>query len=168
MMHILRVIFLTFFAAALLSAATPSVDVWNAQSGLSFEPNQGQLDREVRYFARTQGGVVFFTNREVVLRGASGALRFELLGADAGAAWHASDPTSATTSYYVRRDARTWARDVPHYRRLIRNRTYPDIDVVYYGNANRLEYDFLLAPHADPSRIRIRTKARVRSRSPKM
>jgi hypothetical protein len=38
----------------------------------------------------------------------------------------------------------------------VRYRTvYPGIDVVYYGNPTRLEYDFVLAPGADPRAIRL-------------
>lgn len=31
---------------------------------------------------------------------------------------------------------------------------YPGIDLVYYGNPRQLEYDFIVAPGADPHRIR--------------
>jgi hypothetical protein len=40
-----------------------------------------------------------------------------------------------------------------HFRRVGTNSLYPGIDVVYYSTNNHLEYDFVLAPHADPSRI---------------
>ena len=33
---------------------------------------------------------------------------------------------------------------------------YPGIDVVYYGNQGDLEYDFVLAPGADPRAIRLK------------
>jgi Beta-propeller repeat len=33
---------------------------------------------------------------------------------------------------------------------------YPGIDLVYYGNRSQLEYDFVLAPGADPGAIRLR------------
>ena|GEM_PF-465209 len=33
---------------------------------------------------------------------------------------------------------------------------YPGVDLVYYGSEGRLEYDFVVAPHADPNRIRFR------------
>jgi hypothetical protein len=34
-------------------------------------------------------------------------------------------------------------------------RRYPGIDVVYYGNGRQLEFDFLVAPGADPGAIRM-------------
>jgi len=35
------------------------------------------------------------------------------------------------------------------------SRVYPGIDVVYYANGSQLEHDWLVAPGADPSRIRL-------------
>ena len=40
--------------------------------------------------------------------------------------------------------------------RLRQTGVYPGIDIVYYGKGQTLEYDFELAPGADPSRIRLR------------
>ena len=39
---------------------------------------------------------------------------------------------------------------------------YPGIDVVYYGNQNQLEYDFVLAPGANPDAIRLNFKGDVK------
>jgi len=46
-------------------------------------------------------------------------------------------------------------------RRVRYDAVYPGIDVVYYGNQNQLEYDFILHPGADPGRIRLKFKARA-------
>src|SRR5207248_10463051 len=37
--------------------------------------------------------------------------------------------------------------------RVAERGVYPGIDLVYYGNQRRLEYDFIVAPGADPSAI---------------
>jgi len=42
------------------------------------------------------------------------------------------------------------------YGRLRQTGVYPGIDIVYYGKGQALEYDFELAPGADPSQIRMR------------
>lgn len=133
----------------LLSAAAQSADA----SDLSFEPNRGQTGSAVRYLARTPQGVMFFTDHELVLR-REGQLRFELLGADASAPWEPVGARNAETSYFVGRDESKWVRGVPGYSRLARRGIYPGIDAVYYGSGGKLEYDFVVAPHADPSPIR--------------
>jgi len=60
---------------------------------------------------------------------------------------------SATqTNYFSGAESRT----VDSYLRLRQTDVYPGIDVVYYGEGEALEYDFELAPGADPSRIVLR------------
>jgi hypothetical protein len=43
----------------------------------------------------------------------------------------------------------------PPLRRNVRRNVYPGIDVALYGNEGRLEFDFVLQPHADPAQIRL-------------
>ena len=47
-------------------------------------------------------------------------------------------------------------RSADAFGRLRQTGVYPGIDIVYYGKGQTLEYDFELAPGADPSRIRMR------------
>jgi hypothetical protein len=42
---------------------------------------------------------------------------------------------------------------VPTYGRVHYDEVYPGVDLVYYGNQQRLEYDFVVAPGADPGAI---------------
>ena len=39
--------------------------------------------------------------------------------------------------------------------RTLRGAVYPGVDLLFYGNRRQLEYDFVVAPHADPSQIRL-------------
>src|SRR5687767_13677468 len=57
--------------------------------------------------------------------------------------------------YFVGRDPRYWHTNVPTYGRVRYREAYPGIDVVFYGNGRNFEYDFVLAPGADPRRIRL-------------
>ena len=43
-----------------------------------------------------------------------------------------------------------------HYAKTRSRNVYSGIDLVYYGAQGQLEYDFVLAPRADPSSIRMR------------
>src|SRR5450755_2440785 len=43
--------------------------------------------------------------------------------------------------------------NVPTYGKVKYEGIYPGIDLVYYGNQRQLEYDFIVAPGADPRRI---------------
>jgi hypothetical protein len=57
------------------------------------------------------------------------------------------------TNYYLGRNPSDWHAGVPNYGGVRYGNVYPGIDLVYYGNQYRLEYDFLVAPGADPRRI---------------
>ena len=46
-----------------------------------------------------------------------------------------------------------------HYGKVAYEGVYPGIDVVYYGNQRQLEYDFVVAPGADPRVIRLKFDA---------
>ncbi len=59
------------------------------------------------------------------------------------------------SNYFLGNDPAKWRTNVPHYRRVQYQGVYPGIDLVYYGNPQQLEYDFVLAPGADPSAIRL-------------
>ena len=75
-----------------------------------------------------------------------------LAGQNADAPFEASLPLSAPTHYFTP----GFRGEVQNYARLRRRQVYPGIDLVYYGNGDNLEYDFEIAPGADPSRIRMR------------
>ena len=44
---------------------------------------------------------------------------------------------------------------MPIYRRVKYSAVYPGIDLVYYGQSQQLEYDFIVAPGADPGTIKL-------------
>jgi hypothetical protein len=59
-------------------------------------------------------------------------------------------------SYAVNHSYRKWRVDAPTYARVRYRAVYPGIDLVYYGaRQQRLEYDFVVAPGADPRTIRL-------------
>ena len=58
-------------------------------------------------------------------------------------------------NYFLGNDPAGWRTDVPNYRAITLEQVYPGIDLTYYGNERRLEYDFQVAAGADYSRIQI-------------
>src|SRR5438477_468421 len=49
-------------------------------------------------------------------------------------------------------DPAKWRRDIPQFARVRYQKVYPGIDLVFYGHQGQLEYDFQVAPGADPAR----------------
>jgi hypothetical protein len=126
-----------------------------AQMPLRFEANQGQWSAEVRYAARSAGEAIFLTGRGPVLSNASRRVDISLVHANPAPAIEPLDRLPAQTNYLV--GARShWHNGVAQYARVAYRSVYPGIDIVYYANQNQLEYDFVLAPGADPRSIRWR------------
>ena len=137
-------------------------------SPLYFEPNLGQTAPEVRYLARGQGYVFFLTEDEAVwrlhprlpdqvgqvTRPRSAVIRLRLGGAEATPSPpRALEPLPQVSHYYIGRDPRRWAEGVPAYGRVRYEGVYPGIDMEFYGKGPLLEYDFVVAPGADPRHI---------------
>jgi len=80
-------------------------------------------------------------------------LRFAFENANSAAQLQAVEPQPGVTNYYVGPDASKWRLGVKSYARLRSAGVYPGVDVVYYGDHRRLEFDYVVAPKADPSAI---------------
>ncbi len=147
--------------AASLSAAAPDAGLVHAKAALSqlplrFEANRGQFAPGVQYAARGGGYDLRFSRDGASLCfGASSVLDLSLVNANPGAPIEGLDALRTRTNYMVGARA-NWHTEVPSFARLQYGQVYPGIDLIYYGSNNRLEYDFVVAPGADPSAIRMR------------
>jgi Beta-propeller repeat len=148
------------------------------QLPLRFEANLGQTDRRVTYLSRGDHYTLFLTPTEAVLAldpvehtaGGPGAssrgaeqlraaaprdvVRMNLLGGSANPTLEGMQPLAGRVNYVKGIGDGQWRQEVPTYGRVRYEGVYPGIDLVYYGNNGALEYDFVVAPDADPSVIR--------------
>ena len=144
---------------------------------LAFEPNVGQTDARVRFLTRGGGMTTFFTDTETVMvlsrsrqakrpewpsrpATASGeveqaVVRMKLAGAGQPRRAIGLEKQPGISNYFIGNDPAKWRTDVPHYGRIQYEGVYPGIDLVWYGNQQRLEYDFVVAPGADPRQIQV-------------
>lgn len=123
---------------------------------VAFEDNRGQTDPRVRFVARLDVGTAFFTDTGLVLdlHGAADPVRMTFEGGADEVAVQARDRLPGDSHYFVGDDGDRWATDVPRFDHIVYRDIYPGIDVVFYGNDDgHLEYDFVVAPGADPSPI---------------
>jgi uncharacterized protein (TIGR03437 family) len=77
-----------------------------------------------------------------------------LVGAS-GAAATGEEQLPGKANYFIGSDPANWRTGVPTYSKVRYPNVYPGMDLVYYGNQRQLEYDFLVAPGADPKPIRL-------------
>ena len=150
---------------------------------LAFEPNQGQTDAQVKYMARANGYTLFLTNQDAVFafhsktsanqlrmrgraadgRNASGApvakekppavIRMRLVGENSSAQITAADQLPGKSNYYLGNDPKKWQTNVSQYARVAYKNIYPGIDLAYYGEQSKLEFDFIVAPESSPVSI---------------
>jgi hypothetical protein len=80
-------------------------------------------------------------------------LRMKLIGANPHARVTGLDELPGKTNYFIGSDPKKWRTNIPNYAKVKYQDIYPGIDLVYYGSQRELEYDFVVAPGADPSAI---------------
>jgi len=145
---------LLILLAAALSAAT-------AQYGrlpLHFEPNFGQAHPSARYVARAADYRFVITGTETIFElndSPHSIVRMKLSGALPGVRVEPLEKLAGISNYYLGNDPAKWRINVPQYARLVRHDVYPGIDMVFYGTEGHLEYDCIVKPGADASRIRL-------------
>jgi hypothetical protein len=170
--------YLIVFCSALMALGAPSSSA-QFERQLAFEPNRGQAPSQVSWTARGEGYQLFLTSsgatitmaepvapspadphlsipgRPALLKGRISAIGMHLVGSHAWSAVRALEPTGAVSNYLIGSDRTKWRSGIPQYRRLQVNGVYDGIDLVFYGHGRDLEYDFVLAPGADPNQIRL-------------
>jgi uncharacterized repeat protein (TIGR01451 family) len=145
---------------------------------LIFEPNQGQAnldpaDRRAKFvthgsgyslFLGSDGALLSLVSREPSKRERSrqdGAkpqasltrvetLEMKLAGANPNVNVTGADRLPGKSNYFLGNDPAKWRHSVPQFARVRYENVYPGINLLFYGNQGRLEYDFQVAPGSDP------------------
>lgn len=148
------------------------------ERALNFEANYGQygsgvsfVSRGPNYYLDLSPSQVRVTLRKVAAgRSAQNAqqinraptsidfrtLLVELPGANPLARMTGEGEISGRANYFIGNDPALWRTSVPTFNRLRVTDVYPGINLIHYGNDHRLEYDFEIAPNANPADIALR------------
>ena len=148
-----------------------------AKLPMGFEPNVGQANAQAKFLARGEGYTVFLTPGEAVLGLRNGTrtkpcdlardsvaspenrsadtLRIKLIGANSEPVLAGADELPGKSNYLKGNQPGNWHVGIPNYRKVVERGVYSGIDLVYYGTQRQLEYDFVLAPGADPRVIQL-------------
>lgn len=164
-----------------LSAATPLVSAQQLLTDRSsvesrvdhfplvFEPNKGQADRDVRFLSRGDAYTVLIKsdrtiillppkvfNRDRTEQHQPSVVTVELIRSNKEATPEGLDLLAGKSNYFIGKQSANWIAGIPQYGRVAFKSIYAGIDLVYYGHEGQLEYDFVLAPGADPRVLRFR------------
>lgn len=129
---------------------------------LYFIENQGQADRSVKYYERSRGRVISFTEGGAIFSFAGDpkrnllpeSLTLTLLAARKDLDVSAEEPQAGKVNYLIGKDPARWRTGIPTFRSVVYRDAYPGVDLRFYGNERRLEYDILVKPAGDPSLVR--------------
>ncbi|MCI0459813.1 MAG: hypothetical protein L0Z62_22920, partial [Gemmataceae bacterium] len=146
---------------------------------LAFEVNRGQTDGQAQFLARASGYAGFLTAEGLYLSFAvpasgntpdstadAGDLKVSLAGSNlqvaqailftsgkGAAPLEGEGQLPGNSNYFLGNDPSRWITDVPTFSRVRARGVWAGIDVVYRSDGGRLNYDFEVAPGADPSVI---------------
>ena len=142
-----------------------------AELPLAFEPNRGQAGHQVRFLSRGPGYSYLLLDRELVFQFQSGgyptgfrppetiggisALRMRLVNGEPRPGIQGEIPLRSKSHYLRGTDPGRWRLDVPSFSRVRYREVYPGIDLIFYGNGRRLEFDFRLHEGVGPEAIRL-------------
>ncbi len=139
---------------------------------LRFEPNEGQgnldpADSRARFVARGPGYGLFLGSDSATLTLLSrdrsrqnspaqiDAVEMKLSGANQAPSLAALDLLPGKSNYLLGNDPHKWRTGVPQFARVRYENVYPGINLVFYGDQGQLEYDFQVAPGADPAQAEL-------------
>jgi len=158
-------------AQAAAIAAPTRAQVTYSRLPLFFEANHGQTADPVKFLARGQGYTLWLTPTEAVLtfarhvcsspqlmatdQPAAPGVRMTLFGAHPAPHMVGLEALPGKVHYLRGRDPAQWQTRVATFAKVRYEGVYPGIDLVYYGNQGQLEFDFIVAPGADPTRIQL-------------
>ncbi len=83
----------------------------------------------------------------------SAAIRMQFVGGNPRARVDAGNPLPGTINYYIGDDPAKWQEGVKQYSAVIYRQVYPGVDVAYHGHQRQVEFDFIVAPGANPAPI---------------
>ena len=162
-------------------AATVALNAQNAPSHsavvgygklpLTFESNRGQAAPQVNFISRGPGYRACLTSNGMVLSLRAGqvnasstnhkpsnvkraSIQFQLIGSAPNPQVVGENQQPGVVNYFIGNNPNRWHRNVPTYGQIRYKNVYPGIDLIYYGSHQQLEYDFAVAPKADPRQIK--------------
>jgi hypothetical protein len=142
-----------------LLSTSPGVAAIYGNLPLAFESNQGQAASQIDFLARGADYTLALTAGNALLGlhhgSAADTVQLDLLGANPQAARSGQDELATKSNYLIGDDPSQWHTNISNYGKVQYENVYSGIDLVYYGNLGRLEYDFVVAAGADPGAIRM-------------
>jgi Beta-propeller repeat len=129
------------------------------QLPLSFEANKGQTDPRVNFLVRGAGYSAFLTPTSAVMELEEGdggnVVAMRLVGASPTSHHVGLDEQAGVSNYLIGNDPSKWHTNIANYAKVGYQDVYHGINLVYHGDQQQLDYDFVVTPGAVPRAIRL-------------
>jgi len=148
-----------------LAVVPPQVPGMYADFGripVHFIPNEGQVDGPAAFYVQGRDKTIYFAAEGLtfVLSGAREStperwvVKLDFVDADPEVIPVSLEEPGAVVSYF-KGGPKDWKAGIKASSKIIYRELWPGIDLLYYGTADRMKYEFLVNPGADPARIRL-------------
>jgi hypothetical protein len=155
-----RVWLVVWIIAGASTGATAAPHAAAPATPVRFERNDGQTDPRVRFVSRDPHFTLFLTDEALVMSlagdgGRVSSVRITFEGARSSPRIEGVGNVSGTTSYFRGHDPSAWRTGIAGYPSVRYTGVYRDVDLIVYGRERQVEYDFVVAPRANPAVIRL-------------
>jgi hypothetical protein len=160
------VVFVSFIGFTPNLAARPS-KITTSAIPLIFEQNEGQAPAQYQFLARRNGMESLYDRYGMDIlvprfRFTRTRLQIPWIGANRQATIARENTLPGHSSYLRGSDEAGWLRGIARFARVRYEQLYPGINLLFYGNGDELENDYVLEAGADPSPIAFRFDRSVR------
>ncbi|XZN92083.1 MAG: SBBP repeat-containing protein [Microcoleus sp.] len=137
------------------------------QIPLSFIANAGQTDPNVKFQVKGAGHSIYFTPNEITFTAfqkpnepgnaatTSSIVRSSLANSNPNPTISGLEKLPGFANFILGEDSSQWRTDVPTFNGVVYQNVYQGIDRVFQGTEGQLKSEFLVAPFADPSQIKM-------------
>ena len=139
-------------ACCISLSAAPSGSPTSASYGklpLLFEQSPGGA-----FIARGRGYLMSFGPNHTAFQFKNESVRMDWTGCAAHPKITGVRPSETKTNYFLGNDPAKWRTGVQNYGAIQYQSVCPGVDLLFYGNQRELEYDVILQPGADASKLR--------------
>jgi hypothetical protein len=126
----------------------------SADVPLGFEINRGQVPPDVRFVSTGHG--IALTPASISFSRHGAPLRLEFVRRASPVRITGFEPLPGTANYFIGADPSQWRTGIETFAKVRYENVFRGIDVLCYGREGTFEYDFIVAPRANPADIAFR------------
>jgi len=134
---------------------------------LFFIKNNGQLSKDVKFYTKSIGKTLYFTKEGIYTQLTStpnkstnevskDTVFFKIMNTNPLSIIVPKELLEGKINYFTGNNQKKWQKNIPIYKKIVYKDIYPNIDILFYGNQSKLEYDIFVKPGANPSIIKFK------------